>query len=364
MRVECRTCGRKFAPDRVARHQRICQESSEKRSRKTFEPQRAYSEGGSEGRVVAYSRVGHAPMPDSLKSTWRQQSAALQEGCRAARRQGPLPRWGEDSPTCRGGRRQGASRADPSLSPARGLPRRRLGGGFGGSGHGLPRSGPPSRCVSPRSAPVSPASSSPKRAQRRGQELAHRHRPEEVARLKSEFRRLDADGDGTLDKRELGRLLRAGDPHLSDSEVQMLFKQVDRDGNGRIDFVEFVDYVFGQPGPHTSPTRSKPGFGSRAQASNQPSPTRSSVGERTCRTASVVANSTGRHRAASGPQSVWRLDPKPCGRECMTGPPEGCFAHSNAWAGFAAVSSPARSGGTKSSLCPPGRILAVRSGEG
>ena len=50
-------CGRTFAPDRVAKHQAICQKANSKK-RPTFrsEKQRVYCEGGSGGAVVGRGR--------------------------------------------------------------------------------------------------------------------------------------------------------------------------------------------------------------------------------------------------------------------------------------------------------------------
>lgn len=367
-RVECSVCGRKFAPDRITKHQEICQRQSDKRSRRAFESQRVYCEGGSEGRVVALSRGAHAPPPQPVKTTWREQSMALQEGCRAARRQGPLPRWGQDSAASPGGSRA-AGRANLSqLSPGRGMPRHRLGGGFVGvSGRALPTSGPPSRLLSPRSGPSSPIASPQRGAPRRGQKsvepsshLQQHHRPEETARLKSEFRRLDANGDGTLDARELGGLLRAGDPQLSDREIQILFKQVDRDGNGRIDFCEFVDYIFCQPRSPTAPSRSKQRVGNESQAWKLLSPAHSSGGAAARQKAKMIANSAG-----SSLQLAWSGDPRRCGRDCMTFPSsEGRFSQQSAWGGSTGGKPSIRPLGAKSSLHAQGRLLAVGSDEG
>mmetsp|Transcript_116310 Transcript_116310/g.340280 ORF Transcript_116310/g.340280 Transcript_116310/m.340280 type:complete len:212 (-) Transcript_116310:27-662(-) len=68
-------------------------------------------------------------------------------------------------------------------------------------------------------------------------------RPTEIKRR---FKRLDLNRDGGLSQPEMCRLLRKGRPDLTDRELEILFDNVDKNGNGRIEFAEFVDYVFDQ----------------------------------------------------------------------------------------------------------------------
>jgi serine/threonine-protein phosphatase with EF-hand domain len=65
-----------------------------------------------------------------------------------------------------------------------------------------------------------------------------------VAALKRQFKRVDANQDGKLSYDELTVILRAGNPSISDEDMQILFKGCDSDGSGFVSFEEFVDYVY------------------------------------------------------------------------------------------------------------------------
>lgn len=65
-----------------------------------------------------------------------------------------------------------------------------------------------------------------------------------VTQIKKNFKKLDTNKDGSLSFAEMGRILRKGRPDLTDRELQILFQQVDKNGNGRIEFGEFVDFIF------------------------------------------------------------------------------------------------------------------------
>ena len=56
--------------------------------------------------------------------------------------------------------------------------------------------------------------------------------------LKQAFDLFDIDGDGNITKKELQRVL-AGVFVLSDSQWDEFIKEVDKDGNGTIEFDEF-----------------------------------------------------------------------------------------------------------------------------
>ena len=62
--------------------------------------------------------------------------------------------------------------------------------------------------------------------------------------LKSEFGRLDKNGDGTLDKKEFRFFIKTALLYkASKQEIQDVFDRTDRDGSGRISLEEFVDLL-------------------------------------------------------------------------------------------------------------------------
>ncbi|CAK0869530.1 unnamed protein product, partial [Prorocentrum cordatum] len=110
-RIACRICSRKFALDRVAKHQAICQKLS-KKPRRVFQVQRSYCAGGSEGDVIgvaaAVSSKGKArgmagsiqsglackPAPPPPRTNWREESMALRQAIKASKGAPPMPQWG------------------------------------------------------------------------------------------------------------------------------------------------------------------------------------------------------------------------------------------------------------------------------
>lgn len=84
--------------------------------------------------------------------------------------------------------------------------------------------------------------------------MAHEDKKKRACKAaKSRFKRHDVSGDGRLDLQELSTLLRRGDPSLKDSEVQRLFREIDANADGRIDFGEFCDYLFDQANAAAKP---------------------------------------------------------------------------------------------------------------
>lgn len=63
--------------------------------------------------------------------------------------------------------------------------------------------------------------------------------------IKARFAQLDANNDGYLDFSELKDLLAKGG-NFSDREVKTLYDQCDKDGDSRISFDEFIDYIYAQ----------------------------------------------------------------------------------------------------------------------
>mmetsp|Transcript_51143 Transcript_51143/g.130136 ORF Transcript_51143/g.130136 Transcript_51143/m.130136 type:complete len:792 (+) Transcript_51143:117-2492(+) len=66
----------------------------------------------------------------------------------------------------------------------------------------------------------------------------------EINRIKAQFNGMDKNGDGFLNYKEMSVLLKKINPELDYKEMMRLFKLVDKDGNGSIDFYEFVDFIF------------------------------------------------------------------------------------------------------------------------
>ncbi|CAK8989769.1 unnamed protein product [Durusdinium trenchii] len=64
-------------------------------------------------------------------------------------------------------------------------------------------------------------------------------------RCKEEFFKVDENSDGKLSREEMAELLRKGNPEITEDELTLLFDTMDQDGNGSLDFEEFVDYITG-----------------------------------------------------------------------------------------------------------------------
>ena len=61
--------------------------------------------------------------------------------------------------------------------------------------------------------------------------------------FKEAFSLFDKDGDGTVSTEELGQVMRTLGQNPTESELNDMIKEVDIDGNGEIDFEEFVDLM-------------------------------------------------------------------------------------------------------------------------
>jgi len=67
---------------------------------------------------------------------------------------------------------------------------------------------------------------------------------EKLDLIKRKFHELDANGDGFLSFEELESLLRKGNPDLDESEIRLIYDEMDEHKDGKVDFHEFCDYVF------------------------------------------------------------------------------------------------------------------------
>eukprot|EP00927_Polykrikos_kofoidii_P071853 TRINITY_DN68051_c0_g1_i1.p1 TRINITY_DN68051_c0_g1~~TRINITY_DN68051_c0_g1_i1.p1 ORF type:complete len:1338 (+),score=245.02 TRINITY_DN68051_c0_g1_i1:577-4014(+) len=72
-------------------------------------------------------------------------------------------------------------------------------------------------------------------------------RTRQIVDLRSKFAKFDRSGDRKLDFKELASLLGRGKVKVSDDEVRELHATMDTDGDGEVDFDDFVEYIFSSP---------------------------------------------------------------------------------------------------------------------
>ncbi|CAK8679675.1 calmodulin-like [Clavelina lepadiformis] len=63
---------------------------------------------------------------------------------------------------------------------------------------------------------------------------------EQIVDFKEAFSLFDKDGDGTITTKELGTIMRSLGQNPTEAELQDTINEVDVDGNGTIDFPEFL----------------------------------------------------------------------------------------------------------------------------
>uniref|UniRef100_A0A4W3GX74 Calmodulin 2b, (phosphorylase kinase, delta) n=1 Tax=Callorhinchus milii TaxID=7868 RepID=A0A4W3GX74_CALMI len=64
--------------------------------------------------------------------------------------------------------------------------------------------------------------------------------PFPITEFKEAFSLFDKDGDGTITTKELGTVMRSLGQNPTEAELQDMINEVDADGNGTIDFPEFL----------------------------------------------------------------------------------------------------------------------------
>jgi hypothetical protein len=66
---------------------------------------------------------------------------------------------------------------------------------------------------------------------------------EQIAEFKEAFSLFDKDGDGTITTKELGTVMEICWWNPTEAELQDMINEVDADGNGTIDFPEFLSLM-------------------------------------------------------------------------------------------------------------------------
>ena len=66
---------------------------------------------------------------------------------------------------------------------------------------------------------------------------------EQIDEFKEAFNLYDKDGDGTITILEIGTVMRSLGQNPTEAELQDLLNEVDNDGNGVIDFPEFLEMM-------------------------------------------------------------------------------------------------------------------------
>ena len=66
---------------------------------------------------------------------------------------------------------------------------------------------------------------------------------EQIAEFKEAFSLFDKDGDGSITTKELGVVMRSLGQNPTEAELQDMINEVDVDGNGTIDFPEFLNLM-------------------------------------------------------------------------------------------------------------------------
>lgn len=104
--------------------------------------------------------------------------------------------------------------------------------------------------------------------------MNHPLNPDWTKKMKTKFDALNTDGKtnssgyGTLDFEEMSVLLRKGNPAMTDKELKLLFDAADSNGNGTIEFTEFLWFLYGgkENSAKGAPAKRQPGEASTFKA--------------------------------------------------------------------------------------------------
>uniref|UniRef100_A0ACD5W9L9 Uncharacterized protein n=1 Tax=Avena sativa TaxID=4498 RepID=A0ACD5W9L9_AVESA len=66
---------------------------------------------------------------------------------------------------------------------------------------------------------------------------------EQIEEFRAAFSLFDKDGDGTITSKELGTVMRSLGQRPSEAELHQMIAEVDTDGNGALDFTEFISLL-------------------------------------------------------------------------------------------------------------------------
>ncbi|PSS01713.1 Calmodulin-3 like [Actinidia chinensis var. chinensis] len=76
---------------------------------------------------------------------------------------------------------------------------------------------------------------------------------DQISEFKESFSLFDKDGDGCITTRDLGIVMRSMGHNPTEAELQDMMNEVDADGNGTVDFPEFLNFMVRKMDDTTDP---------------------------------------------------------------------------------------------------------------